>query len=70
MKAGVRDILIIATTQDAPRFHSLLGFGSQWVVQISYEMQSRSEGLAHVFLLGEGFVGRDPIAMILGDNIF
>ena len=70
MGAGIRDILIISTSQDTPRFRDLLGDGSQFGVRLSYEIQPSPDGLAQAFLIGEKFIGDDCVAMILGDNIF
>lgn len=70
MTAGLRDILIISTPQDTPRFQSLLGNGSRWGIRISYKVQPEPKGIAQAFLVGEEFVGSDPVCLILGDNIF
>ncbi|MCX6559703.1 MAG: glucose-1-phosphate thymidylyltransferase RfbA [Candidatus Aminicenantes bacterium] len=70
MMAGIRDILIISTPEDLPRFESLLGDGAQLGLRFAYKIQPRPEGLAQAFLIGEEFIGCDPSALVLGDNIF
>lgn len=70
MSAGIRDILIISTPDDTPRFEALLGDGHQFGIHLSYKVQPRPDGLAQAFILGEEFIGKDSVAMILGDNIF
>ena len=70
MNAGIRDILIISTPQDTPRFKSLLGDGHQFGVDLTYEVQPSPDGLAQAFIIGADFIGNDSVAMVLGDNIF
>lgn len=70
MLAGIKDILIISTPTDTPRFESLLGDGSQFGINLSYKVQPSPDGLAQAFTLGEDFIGDEPCAMVLGDNIF
>jgi glucose-1-phosphate thymidylyltransferase len=70
MLAGIRDILIISTPQDTPRFEQLLGDGAQWGLRLRYAVQDRPAGIPQAFTIGRDFIGRDRVALILGDNIF
>jgi glucose-1-phosphate thymidylyltransferase len=70
MLAGIRDILVISTPQDTPRFAELLGNGHKWGIKLSYAVQPKPGGLAQAFLIGRKFIGKDPVALVLGDNLF
>ena len=70
MAAGINDILIISTPHDTPRFEALLGDGSRWGIRLSYKVQPEPRGIAQAFLVGEEFIGGEPVCLILGDNIF
>ncbi|MDD2365461.1 MAG: glucose-1-phosphate thymidylyltransferase RfbA [Desulfuromonadaceae bacterium] len=70
MTAGIKDILLISTPHDTPRFESLLGDGSRWGIKISYKVQPEPKGIAQAFLVGEEFIDNQPVCLILGDNIF
>ena len=70
MLAGIRDILVISTPPDTPRFERLLGDGKRWGIRLSYAVQPKPGGIAQAFLVGKKFIGRDSVALVLGDNIF
>ena len=70
MLAGIKDILIISTPEDTPRFQQLFGNGNQWGIHLSFAVQPKPEGIAQAFLIGEKFLNGDGCALILGDNIF
>jgi glucose-1-phosphate thymidylyltransferase len=70
MTAGLTDVLIISTPQDTPRFQALLGDGSRWGIQLSYQVQPEPKGIAQAFIIGENFIGGNAVCLILGDNIF
>ena len=70
MLAGIREILIISTPEDTPKFEALMGTGKQFGLKLSYAVQDKPNGLAQAFVIGEDFIGDDSVAMILGDNIF
>jgi len=70
MLAGIRDILLISTPKDTPRFEELLGDGRKWGIRLKYQEQKSPDGIAQAFLIGKKFIGNDPVALILGDNLF
>jgi glucose-1-phosphate thymidylyltransferase len=70
MLAGIRDILVISTKEDTPRFTDLLGDGRRWGIKLSYKVQPKPEGLAQAFIIGKEFVGNESVALVLGDNVF
>ena len=70
MQAGIRDILVISTPQDTPRFEALLGDGKRWGLRLHYAVQPRPEGIAQAFIVGRDFIGKERVALVLGDNIF
>jgi glucose-1-phosphate thymidylyltransferase len=70
MLGGIKDVLLISTPEDTPRFQALLGDGNQWGITIEYAVQPKPDGIAKAFLIGEKFIGQDPVTLILGDNLF
>ncbi len=70
MMAGIKNILVISTPQDTPSFEKLLGDGRRWGIRLSYKVQKSPDGIAQAFLIGKKFIGKDPVALVLGDNIF
>src|SRR4051812_19683795 len=70
MFAGIRDILVISTPQDTPRFEQLLGDGTRWGIRLSYAVQPKPQGIAQAFLVGREFIARERVALVLGDNLF
>jgi glucose-1-phosphate thymidylyltransferase len=70
MLADIKDVLVISTPQDTPRFEQLLGSGKSWGMDFRYEIQPEPKGIAHAFIIGEKFIGGEPCALVLGDNIF
>jgi glucose-1-phosphate thymidylyltransferase len=70
LMAGIREVLVISTPQDIAQYQRVLGDGSQWGISLLYKVQDQPNGLAEAFLLGEEFIGQDPVCLILGDNIF
>lgn len=70
MLGGIKDYLLISTPEDTPRFQALLGDGSQWGLTLSYAVQPKPDGIAKAFIIGEKFIGKDPVTLILGDNLF